>query len=147
MAQTVKNLSAMQETRDGSLGREDPLEGGMATHSNILAVKFLGQRSLVGYSPWSCKESDTNEQLTNIPIPCSVLCLVLEKGSTQVRASASQGNCASSSSLPSTSYNQKLLASLKWGTHLVCRIQAPFPSLSPSHVGQRHLLAKSGTAP
>ena len=37
MAQTVRNLSATQETRDGSLGREDPLEEDMATHSSILA--------------------------------------------------------------------------------------------------------------
>ena len=34
----------------------------MATHSSILAWKFHGQRSLVGYSPWHCKESDTTEQ-------------------------------------------------------------------------------------
>ena len=37
VAQTVKNLSAMQETRVQSLGREDPLEKGMATHSSSLA--------------------------------------------------------------------------------------------------------------
>ena len=37
MAQTVKNLLAMQETWVGSLGWEDPLEKGKATHSNILA--------------------------------------------------------------------------------------------------------------
>ena len=36
MAQTVKNLPAMQETRVRSLGQEDPLEKGMATHSTIL---------------------------------------------------------------------------------------------------------------
>ena len=36
VAQTVKNLSAMQETRVQSLGREDPLEKGMATHSSSL---------------------------------------------------------------------------------------------------------------
>ena len=35
-AQTVKNLPAMQETQVQSLGWEDPLEKGMATHSNIL---------------------------------------------------------------------------------------------------------------
>ena len=40
MAQTVKNLSAMQETRVQSLGREDPLEKGLVTHSNILACKI-----------------------------------------------------------------------------------------------------------
>ena len=37
VAQTVKNLPAMQETRLWSLGQEDPLEKGMATHSSILA--------------------------------------------------------------------------------------------------------------
>ena len=37
MAQTVKNLPAMQETWVGSLGWEDPLEKGMVTHSSILA--------------------------------------------------------------------------------------------------------------
>ena len=37
VAQMVKNLPAMQETQVGSLGQEDPLEKGMATHSSILA--------------------------------------------------------------------------------------------------------------
>ena len=37
MAQTVKNLSAMQETWLRSLDQEDPLEKDMATHSSILA--------------------------------------------------------------------------------------------------------------
>ena len=37
VAQTVKNLSAMQETQVQSLGLEDPLEKGLATHSSILA--------------------------------------------------------------------------------------------------------------
>jgi len=37
----VKNLLAMQETQVGSLGREDPLEKGMATHSSILAWRIL----------------------------------------------------------------------------------------------------------
>ena len=40
MAQTVKNLPAMQETRVPSLGREDPLEKEMVTHSNSLAWKI-----------------------------------------------------------------------------------------------------------
>ena len=40
MAQTVKRLSAMQETQVRSLGREDPLEKEMAAHSNILAWKI-----------------------------------------------------------------------------------------------------------
>ena len=33
----------------------------MATHSSILAWKNSIQRSLAGYSPWGCKESDTSE--------------------------------------------------------------------------------------
>ena len=37
VAQTVKNLPAVQETWVQSLGQEDPLEKGMATHSSILA--------------------------------------------------------------------------------------------------------------
>ena len=36
----------------------------MATHFNILAGKFHGQRSLVGYCPWDRKESDTTERLS-----------------------------------------------------------------------------------
>ena len=40
VAQTVKNLSAVQGTQVRSLGREDPLEKRMATHSSILAWKI-----------------------------------------------------------------------------------------------------------
>ena len=40
MAQTVKCLPTMQETWVGSLGREDPLEKEMATHSSTLAWKI-----------------------------------------------------------------------------------------------------------
>ena len=40
MAQTVENLPAMQETWVQSLGWEDPLEKGMATHSSILACRI-----------------------------------------------------------------------------------------------------------
>ena len=40
MAQTVKRLPAMRETRVQSLGGEDPLEKEMATHSSILAWKI-----------------------------------------------------------------------------------------------------------
>ena len=40
MAQTVKNLPAMQEMQLGSLDREDPLVDGVATHSSILAWRI-----------------------------------------------------------------------------------------------------------
>ena len=59
----VKNLAAMQEMWVQSLGQEDPQEKETATHSSILAWRIHGQRSLVGYSPWGSKESDTTEQL------------------------------------------------------------------------------------
>ena len=45
-----------------SLGREDPLEEEMATHSSILAWKIPW--SLVGYSPRGHKESRTTERLS-----------------------------------------------------------------------------------
>ena len=55
----------MQETWVRSLGREDPLEKEMATHSRavLLPGKSLGRRSLVRYNLWGRKESDTTEQL------------------------------------------------------------------------------------
>ena len=40
VAQVVKNLRAMWETKVQALGEEDPLEKGMATYSNILACRF-----------------------------------------------------------------------------------------------------------
>ena len=50
MAQMVKNLPAIQETRLRS--PEDPLEKGMQPTPVFLPGEFHGQRSLVGYSPW-----------------------------------------------------------------------------------------------
>ena len=41
MAQMVKNPPAMEETQVWSLGQEDPLEKGMATHSSIFAWRIL----------------------------------------------------------------------------------------------------------
>ena len=44
----VKNPPAMWDTWVGSLGWEDPLKEGLATHSSILAGGSHGQRSLAG---------------------------------------------------------------------------------------------------
>ena len=64
MAQTVKNVPPMQETSVWSLGQEDPLEKGVATHSSILAWRIpWTERSLAGYSPWGCKELDKTEAI------------------------------------------------------------------------------------
>ena len=62
----VKNPPAMQETQVPYLGREDPLEKGMATHSSVLPGESHRQRSLAGCSPWGRKESDTTEWVTHI---------------------------------------------------------------------------------
>ena len=53
VAQRLKPLPGMQETRVRSLGREDPLEKEMATHSSTPAWRI----------PWGHKESDTIERL------------------------------------------------------------------------------------
>ena len=53
-------MEELQEMWVQSLGWEDPLEEGMATYSSILAWRiFHGQRSLMGYSLWGHKESNT----------------------------------------------------------------------------------------
>ena len=51
VTQTIKNLPAIQDTQVQSLGWEDTLGKGMATHSSILAWRSHGQRSLASYSP------------------------------------------------------------------------------------------------
>ena len=65
VAWMVKNLPAVQETQVQSLGQEDSLEKGMATHSTILAWKIPGQRSLVDcIVHGGRKELEMTEQLT-----------------------------------------------------------------------------------
>ena len=61
VAQTVKNPPAVQGTWIRSLGQEDPWQ---PTPVFFLG-EFHGQRSLVGCSPWGCKESDTTESLSH----------------------------------------------------------------------------------
>jgi len=55
----VKNPPAVQETWAQSLGWEDPLEEGMATHSSILAWRIPMDRVTwqAIYSPWGCKDN------------------------------------------------------------------------------------------
>ena len=58
MTQQVKNLPAMQEKQEmriQSLGQEDPLEEGMATHSSILAQRIPWEEDLACYIPWVTK--------------------------------------------------------------------------------------------
>ena len=60
MAQAVNNVPAMRETRVQSLGQEDPLEKGMATHSSILAWEIPWTKEPGGLR----NESENTEQLT-----------------------------------------------------------------------------------
>ena len=64
VAQTVKYLPAMQETQVQSLGREDPLEKGMATHSSIFARRILWTEEPAGLQSMGLKESDTTERVS-----------------------------------------------------------------------------------
>ena len=61
MAQLVKKSPAMWETQVRSLGREDPLEKIMATHSRILAWRIPRNEEPGRYGPQGHKESDRTE--------------------------------------------------------------------------------------
>ena len=63
MVQRLKRLPAMRETWVQSLGREDPLEKEMATHSSILAWRIPWTKELGGLQSTGHKESDTTERL------------------------------------------------------------------------------------
>ena len=64
MAQMVQDLSAKQKTWVWSLGREDPLEKGMATHFSILAWRTPWIQEPGGLQSMGHKESDMTEWLT-----------------------------------------------------------------------------------
>ena len=61
VAQMVKNLGDWVL----SLGWEDPLEKGMATHSSILVWRIPWTEETGGCGPWGRNELDTTEQLTH----------------------------------------------------------------------------------
>ena len=65
VAQTVKNPPAMQETWVPSLDKEDSLEEEWLLSPVSLPGESHGQQSLVGYSPWGRKESDTTDTNTS----------------------------------------------------------------------------------
>ena len=64
MVQTVNNLSAMWETQVQSLGWEDPLEKGIASHFHILAWRIPWTEELGGLLVHGVAESITTELLT-----------------------------------------------------------------------------------
>ena len=57
-----KEPPVVQQTRVPSLGQEYPLEREWLPSPIFLAGEFHGQRSLIGYSPWGHRESDTIKQ-------------------------------------------------------------------------------------
>ena len=61
MVETVKKLPAMQETQVRSLGREDPLEKGMATYSSILAWRILWTEETGGLQSMGSQRLDMTE--------------------------------------------------------------------------------------
>ena len=63
VAQMIKNLPAMWETQVWSLGWEDPLEKGMATHSSIRLENSMDRGAWQAAGPWGLKDSDTTEWL------------------------------------------------------------------------------------
>ena len=63
VAQTVKRLSTMRETQVQPWVGKIPWRRKWQSTPILLLGKSHGQRSLVGYSPWGCKESDTTERL------------------------------------------------------------------------------------
>ena len=64
MPETVKKPPAMQETEVQSLGREDSLEKGMATHSSNSCLDNPMDTGAWRYTPWGRNESDTAERLS-----------------------------------------------------------------------------------
>ena len=58
VAQMVKNLLAVWQTWVQSLGWEDPLEKGMATHTSVLAWRIPWTEELSGLQSMDCKELD-----------------------------------------------------------------------------------------
>ena len=72
----VKNLHAMQEPQEmqvGSLGWEDPLEEGMATHSSILAWRIPWTEEPSSLRPWVHKKIVT-EVTEHAPTHAGFLC-------------------------------------------------------------------------
>ena len=61
VAQRLKRQPAMWETWVQSLGREDPLEKEMATHSSILAWRIPWMEELGGLQSMRSNQSDTTE--------------------------------------------------------------------------------------
>ena len=74
------------------LGWEDPLENEMAPTPAFLPGESHGQRSLVGYSPWGHKESDTTQHLSGRPNGTETPPRLRKKGNLLIRSSGGSQN-------------------------------------------------------
>ena len=72
VAQRLKRLPAMQDTWVRSLGREDPREKEMATHSNILAWRTPQTEEPDGLLSMGCKESGMTERSSGFSLLSSI---------------------------------------------------------------------------
>ena len=72
-AHTVKDLSVMRETWVRSLGQEDPLEKGMATHSSILAWRITRTEEPAGLQSMRSQRGLTVTERPTLKTPVSAL--------------------------------------------------------------------------
>ena len=82
VAQTVKNMPAMQESRIQPLGREDPLEKGMATHSSTSAWRIPrteepGGLQSVGWQRVRHDWATNTTRVHDMFLPCYVFILII----------------------------------------------------------------------
>ena len=115
VAQIVKNLPVIWDP-GWSLGWEDLMEEGMAIHSSILAGEFHGQRSLVGYNPWSRRvghnwATNTYTLVNRLTNSSQSLAIQLEMFCKTENGFTSLSHCLSLSILP-FDFNSSLLLSL-----------------------------------
>ena len=81
VVQMVKNLPAMQRPRFNPWVEKIPWRREQLPTPLFLPRESQGQRSLVGYSPWGCKESDTTERLT---LSISISLVPSQQGTTPI---------------------------------------------------------------
>ena len=129
----VKNLPAMQETWVASLGRKDPLEKEMATHSRILAWRIPTDRGAwQGDSPCGHKESDTTGATNIFTFTFSSVQLL-----SHVRLPATPCTAARQASLSITNSRSLLklmsIESVMPSSHLIlCRPLLLLPPVPPA---------------
>ena len=111
----------MRETRVQSLGGEDPWRRKWQPTPVLLPGKSQGRRSLIGYSPWGCKESDATERV--------IIIILFNMLSRLVIAFLSRSKCLLISWLQSPS------AVILEPRKIVCHCSIVFPSICHEVMG------------